>query len=166
MADQDLSEDSIFSSFLKTPFPLAKGTAPADAKSPRVAADANNPSGILLGKDESGRPIYKSYKKPEDGVFDTQALAGTYLAGQGAMKNQKITPESLVGTWVNGDPTTGASVQGGKYVQTLKKELESAGVKLNADGTIPNVPEANAAFTRTLITHLSLIHISEPTRPY
>jgi len=153
MADQDLSEDSIFSSFLKTPLPLAKGTAPADAKSPRVAADANNPSGILLGKDESGRPIYKSYKKPEDGVFDTQALAGTYLAGQGAMKGQKITPESLVGTWVNGDPTTGASVQGGKYVQTLKKELESAGVKLNADGTIPNVPEANAAFTRTLITH-------------
>ena len=153
MADQDLFEDSIFSSFLKTPLPLAKGTAPADAKSPRVAADANNPSGILLGKDESGRPIYKSYKKPEDGVFDTQALAGTYLAGQGAMKGQKITPESLVGTWVNGDPTTGANVQGGKYVQTLKKELESAGVKLNADGTIPNVPEANAAFTRTLITH-------------
>jgi len=153
MADQDLSEDSIFSSFLKTPLPLAKGTAPADAKSPRVAADANNPSGILLGKDESGRPIYKSYKKPEDGVFDTQALAGTYLAGQGAMKGQKITPESLVGTWVNGDPTTGSSVQGGKYVQTLKKELESAGVKLNADGTIPNIPEANAAFTRTLITH-------------
>ena len=153
MADQDLSEDSIFSSFLKTPLPLAKGTAPSDAKSPRVAADANNPSGILLGKDESGRPIYKSYKKPEDGVFDTQALAGTYLAGQGAMKGQKITPESLVGTWVNGDPTTGANVQGGKYVQTLRKELESAGVKLNADGTIPNVPEANAAFTRTLITH-------------
>jgi len=153
MADQDLSEDSIFSSFLKTPLPLAKGTASADAKSPRVAADANNPSGILLGKDESGRPIYKSYKKPEDGVFDTQALAGTYLAGQGAMKGQKITPESLVGTWVNGDPTTGANVQGGKYVQTLRKELESAGVKLNSDGTIPNVPEANAAFTRTLITH-------------
>ena len=153
MADQDLSEDSIFSSFLKTPLPLAKGTAPVDAKSPRVAADANNPSGILLGKDESGRPIYKSYKKPEDGVFDTQALAGTYLSGQGAMKGQKITPESLVGTWVNGDPTTGANVQGGKYVQTLKKELENAGVKLNADGTIPNVPEANAAFTRTLITH-------------
>jgi hypothetical protein len=150
-----MTEDQIFESFLKTPMPLVKGSASTKDKSPRIAADANNPSGILVGKDESGRPIYKQYKSPEEGVSDTQNLVSNYLSGKGAMRGQKITPENIIGTWVNGDPTTGASVQGGKYLKTLQNELTSAGIQLNPDGSIPNTPEANAALTRTIITHES-----------
>ena len=68
-----MTEDQIFESFLKTPMPLVKGSASTKDKSPRIAADANNPSGILVGKDESGRPIYKQYKSPEEGVSGAES---------------------------------------------------------------------------------------------
>ena len=145
------NEDDLFNAFLKTPLPLAKGTA--EPKNIRVAADVNNPSGILVGKDKSGRPVYKEYKTPEEGVTDTQNLVDTYLNNRGAMKGTKVTPENFVGMWVNGDPTTGAKVQNGAYLNKVYSELKNAGIALNKDGTIPNSPEANSAITRALITH-------------
>ena len=71
------------------------------------------------------------------------------------MTGVKPTPENFVGMWVNGKPTTGASVQGGAYASTVRKELENAGVVLNPDGTIPNTPQANDAVTRAMIIHES-----------
>ena len=150
-----MNEDDIFNAFLKTPLPLATGTASTEAKSIRVAANANNPTGILVGKDKNGKPIFKEYGSPEEGVADTQTLVDTYLNNRGAMKSIKVTPENFVGMWVNGDPTTGAKVQNGAYLNSLNKELKNAGIALNKDGTIPNSPEANAAITRALITHES-----------
>ena len=153
MAENEQFDDAIFNAFLKTPLPLAKGTAPAESKSIRIAADVNNPSGILVGKDKNGKPVYKTYKTPEEGVADTQLLIDNYLNNRGAMKSTKATPENIVGMWVNGDPTTGTKVQNGAYLNTLNKELKKAGIVLNDDGSIPNSPEANAAITRTLIQH-------------
>jgi hypothetical protein len=150
-----MNEDDIFNAFLKTPLPLATGTALTEAKSIRVAANVNNPTGILVGKDKNGKPIFKEYGSPEEGVADTQTLVDTYLSNRGAMKSTKVTPENFVGMWVNGDPTTGAKVQNGAYLNSLNKELKNAGIALNKDGTIPNSPEANAAITRALITHES-----------
>ena len=150
-----MNEDDIFNAFLKTPLPFATGTAPNEAKSIRVASNVNNPTGILVGKDKNGKPIFKEYGSPEEGVADTQTLVDTYLNNRGAMKTTKVTPENFVGMWVNGDPTTGAKVQNGAYLNSLNKELKNAGIALNKDGTIPNSPEANAAITRALITHES-----------
>ena len=119
--------------------------APLSTSEVRAAADINNPSGLgWNGK------TWKAYATPEEGVADTQALVSNYLANPA-----RNTPQAFVGTWVNGDPKTGASVQGGAYVAKLHKELEAAGVKLNENGTIPNTPEANAAVTRAIIQHES-----------
>ena len=107
------NEDDLFNAFLKTPLPLATGTVPSESKSIRVAANVNNPTGILTGKDKNGKPIFKEYGSPEEGVADTQTLVDTYLNNRGAMKSTKVTPENFVGMWVNGDPTTGAKVQNG-----------------------------------------------------
>jgi hypothetical protein len=145
------NEDDLFNAFLKTPLTLTKGSA--EPKNIRVAAEVNNPSGILVGKDKSGRPVYKEYKTPEEGVTDTQNLVDTYLNNRGAMKSTKVTPENFVGMWVNGDPSTGAKVQNGAYLNKVYSELKDAGIALNKDGTIPNTPEANSAITRALITH-------------
>jgi hypothetical protein len=150
-----MNEDDIFNAFLKTPLPLATGTAPSESKAIRVAAHVNNPTGILVGKDKNGKPIYKEYGSPKEGVADTQTLVDTYLNNRGAMKSTKVTPENFVGMWVNGDPTTGATVQNGAYLNSLNKELKNSGIALNKDGTIPNSPEANAAITKALITHES-----------
>jgi hypothetical protein len=123
--------------------PVAK--TPLSTSGVRAAADINNPSGLgWNGK------TWKAYATPEEGVADTQALVSNYLANPA-----RNTPQAFVGTWVNGDPKTGASVQGGAYVAKLHKELEAAGVKLNENGTIPNTPEANAAVTRAIIQHES-----------
>jgi hypothetical protein len=119
--------------------------APLSTSGVRAAADINNPSGLgWNGK------TWKAYATPEEGVADTQALVSNYLANPA-----RNTPQAFVGTWVNGDPKTGASVQGGAYVAGLHRELEAAGVKLNENGTIPNTPEANAAVTRAIIQHES-----------
>lgn len=109
-----------------------------------VAADANNPSGIKPG----GK--FAVFETPAQGVLATQQLVGSYLNNQG-----RNTPETLVGTWVTGKPTEGANVQDGRYVESVRKELESAGVKLDDKGRIPNTPEANAAVTRAIIMHES-----------
>ena len=119
--------------------------APLASSGTRYAADINNPSGLgWNGK------TWKAYDTPEEGVADTQLLVTNYLTNP-----QRNTPQAFVGTWVNGDPTTGANVQGGAYVAGLQKELAKAGVQLNPNGTIPNTPEANAAITRAIIQHES-----------
>lgn len=119
--------------------------APLASSGTRYAADINNPSGLgWNGK------TWKAYDTPEEGVADTQSLVTNYLTNP-----QRNTPQAFVGTWVNGDPTTGANVQGGAYVAGLQKELANAGVQLNPNGTIPNTPEANAAITRAIIQHES-----------
>ena len=119
--------------------------APLASSGTRYAADINNPSGLgWNGK------TWKAYETPEEGVADTQSLVTNYLNNP-----QRNTPQSFVGTWVNGDPTTGANVQGGAYVAKMQKELADAGVQLNPNGTIPNTPEANAAITRAIIQHES-----------
>lgn len=109
-----------------------------------VAADANNPSGIK----PDGK--FAVFETPAQGVLATQQLVGSYLNNQG-----RNTPETLVGTWVTGKPTEGAKVQDGRYVESVRKELEAAGVKLDDKGRIPNTPEANAAVTRAIIMHES-----------
>jgi len=119
--------------------------APLASSGTRYAADINNPSGLgWNGK------TWKAYDTPEEGVADTQSLVTNYLTNP-----QRNTPQAFVGTWVNGDPTTGANVQGGAYVAKMQKELADAGVQLNPNGTIPNTPEANAAITRAIIQHES-----------
>lgn len=111
----------------------------------RAAADINNPSGLgWNGK------TWKSYETPEAGVADTQQLVTNYLNTPG-----RNTINGLVGTWVYGKPETGATVQNGAYASSVRKELANAGVTLNADGTIPNTPEANDAITRAIIVHES-----------
>jgi hypothetical protein len=111
----------------------------------RAAADINNPSGLgWNGK------TWKSYDTPEAGVADTQQLVTNYLNTPG-----RNTVNGLVGTWVTGKPEAGASVQNGAYAAKVRKELESAGVALNPDGTIPNTPQANDAITRAIIVHES-----------
>ena len=130
----------------------AKEDATPDAKPPvtgggyhGVAADVNNPTGI---KQNGG---FKTYDTPQAGVADTQRLVGTYLSNQGPMANTKVTPENLIGTWITGDAAKGADPQYKMHVDLVKSELDKAGVKLNADGTIPNTPQANAAVTRAKI---------------
>lgn len=120
-----------------------------------VAADANNPSGIKPG----GK--FAIFKTPEEGVQATQQLVDSYLSNP-----SRNTPESLVGTWVNGRPTTGATVQNGAYVAGIRKELAAAGVELDKDGKIPNTPEANAAVTRAIITHESGAERAQPFLPF
>jgi hypothetical protein len=109
----------------------------------RSAAEINNPSG--LGWDGK---TWTSYKTPRDGVIGTENLVSKKLGTQGLN-----TPEALVGNWVTGDASKGATVQGGAYVKGVRDELQSAGIKLNSDGTIPNTPEAVAAVTRGIIKH-------------
>jgi len=130
----------------------AKEDATPDAKPPvtgggyhGVAADVNNPTGI---KQNGG---FKTYDTPQAGVADTQRLVGTYLSNQGPMANTKVTPENLIGTWITGDAAKGADPQYKMHVDLIKSELDKAGVKLNADGTIPNTPQANAAVSRAKI---------------
>jgi hypothetical protein len=120
-----------------------------------VAADANNPSGIKPG----GK--FAIFKTPEEGVQATQQLVDSYLSNP-----SRNTPESLVGTWVNGRPATGATVQNGAYVAGIRKELAAAGVELDKDGKIPNTPEANAAVTRAIITHESGAERAQPFLPF
>jgi hypothetical protein len=126
------------------PAPVNASTGPAGATAEgRAAADINNPSG--LGWDGKN---WTSYKTPRDGVIGTENLVSKKLGTQGLN-----TPETLVGNWVTGDASKGATVQGGAYVKGVRDELQSAGVKLNSDGTIPNTPEAVAAVTRGIIKH-------------
>jgi hypothetical protein len=119
-----------------------------------VAADANNPSGIKPG----GK--FAIFKTPEEGVQATQQLVDSYLSNP-----SRNTPASLVGTWVNGKPDTGATVQNGAYVSGIRKELDAAGIELDKDGRIPNTPEANAAVTRAIITHESGPERAKPFLP-
>jgi hypothetical protein len=111
----------------------------------KVAADVNNPGGIKV----NGK--FAEYKTPAAGVRATQSLVGEYLSGEGPMANVKPTPENVVGMWVNGKPDTGSKVMGGAYVAAVKQELQNAGVKLNADGSIPDTPMAVAAVTTAKI---------------
>jgi hypothetical protein len=120
-----------------------------------VAADANNPSGIKPG----GK--FAIFKTPEEGVQATQQLVDSYLTNP-----SRNTPESLVGTWVNGRPTTGATVQNGAYVAGIRRELDAAGIELDKDGRIPNTPEANAAVTRAIIVHESGPDRAKPFLPF
>jgi len=120
-----------------------------------VAADANNPSGIK----PNGK--FAIFKTPEEGVQATQQLVGSYLTNP-----SRNTPESLVGTWVNGKPNTGATVQNGAYVSGIRKELDAAGIELDKDGRIPNTPEANAAVTRAIIMYESGPERAKPFLPF
>ena len=79
----------------------------------RVAADANNPSGIMV----SGR--YAGFPTPEEGVAATQRLVGARLS-------QNMTPDALVGMWVTGDPRQGATVANGNYLANVRRELQEA----------------------------------------
>jgi hypothetical protein len=111
----------------------------------RVAADVNNPTGIKSGN------AFKAYNSPQDGVMDTQNLVNTYLSGSGPMKGIKPTPENFNGMWINGKAETGSDPALKMHLDLIKSELQKSGIKLNADGTIPNTPEANAAITRAKI---------------
>jgi hypothetical protein len=119
-----------------------------------VAADANNPSGIKPG----GK--FAVFETPELGVQATQQLVDSYLRNP-----SRNTPESLVGTWVTGNPTEGAKVQNGAYAATVRRELENAGIRLDQNGKIPNTPEANAAVTRAIIFHESGADRAKPFLP-
>ena len=110
-----------------------------------VAADVNNPTGI---KANGG---FKTYDTPQAGVADTQTQVGRYLAGQGPMQGVKATPENIIGTWITGNAADGSDPKYANHVNLVKTELQKAGVALNADGTIPNTPQANAAVSRAKI---------------
>jgi len=125
------------------------------------AASVNNPSGLGAQKDANGQYVWRSYDTPAEGVADTQALVNRYLQTPG-----RNTPEGFVGTWVTGDARQGASVQGGAYAASVRKELAAAGVELNPDGTIPNTKAANDAITRAVITHESGAKNAEPFLPH
>jgi hypothetical protein len=119
-----------------------------------VAADANNPSGIKPG----GK--FAVFETPELGVKATQQLVDSYLRNP-----SRNTPESLVGTWVTGNPAEGAKVQNGAYVASVRRELENTGIRLDQNGKIPNTPEANAAVTRAIIFHESGADRAKPFLP-
>lgn len=121
----------------------------------RSAAAVNNPTGYGAVKHPNGSYTWDTYETPEAGVAATQQAVSRYLNSQGIMTGVKPTPENFVGMWVNGKPVTGASVQGGAYAASVRKELANAGVALNPDGTIPNTPQANDAVTRAMIVHES-----------
>jgi hypothetical protein len=121
----------------------------------RSAAEVNNPTGYGAKQQADGSYTWTSYSTPAEGVAGTQQAVGRYLNGEGPMSGVKPTPENVVGMWVNGKPETGAKVQNGSYVGSVRKNLADAGVRLNEDGTIPNTPEANAAVTRAMIVHES-----------
>jgi len=120
-------------------------TSNATTSGARVAADVNNPTGIKSGN------AFKAYNSPQDGVLDTQNLVNTYLSGSGPMKGIKPTPENFNGMWINGKAETGSDLALKMHLDLIKSELQKSGIKLNADGTIPNTPEANAAITRAKI---------------
>ena len=120
-------------------------TSNATTSGARVAADVNNPTGIKSGN------AFKPYDTPQLGVMDTQNLVNTYLTSSGPMKGVKPTPENFNGMWINGKAETGSDPALKMHTDLIKSELQKAGIKLNADGTIPNTPEANAAVTRAKI---------------
>jgi len=112
-----------------------------------VAAAGNNGSGIGYQPGQG----YATYDSPQKWASANDALTSQYLTpreGQAPM-----TPERFVGTWVTGDPTAGPSVQNGAYVKAVKSELTNAGVALNADGSIPNTPEARQAVAIAQVKH-------------
>ena len=112
-----------------------------------VAATGNNGSGIGY---QPGKG-YATYDSPQKWASANDELTSQYLTprqGQAPM-----TPERFVGTWVTGDPTAGPLVQNGDYVKAVKSELANAGVALNADGSIPNTPEARQAVAIAQVKH-------------
>lgn len=111
----------------------------------QVAADVNNPTGIRI----NGK--FKPYDTPQEGVADSQNLVNQYVAGTGPMQGIKPTPENIAGRWVTGDPNQGSTLQNGAYAKRIRDELQSAGVQLNPDGTVPNTPEAQFAVHRAKI---------------
>jgi len=119
----------------------------------KVAADVNNPSGIKPHNKFAG------FETPEQGVQATQQLVNTYLNTPGWN-----TPEGLVRTWT-GNPT-GTTPAFANYLSGVNKELDTAGIKLDKDGKIPNTPEANAAVTRAIITHESGFERAQPFLPF
>lgn len=112
-----------------------------------VAADVNNPTGM---RSNGG---FDTFDTPQAGVAADMQKSMRYLSGEGPMKGIAPTPENVVGMWVAGDPKQGATIQDGRYVGRVLKELKDAGVKLNPDGTIPAIPEAAAAVSRAKIIH-------------
>ena len=106
-----------------------------------TAADVNNPGGM---RDANGFFVYKT---PEEGVQAMQKLTGVYLSGEGPMKGIPPTIENMTGVWASGNPSN----QPPNYVPFVKQELAKAGIKLNADSTVPNTPEANNALTAARI---------------
>jgi hypothetical protein len=132
--------------------PSQGGLATANGSS---AAAVNNPTGYGAKRQPDGSYTWDAYDTPQQGVAATQQAVGKYLNGQGVMKGVKPTPENVVGMWVNGNPGTGATEQGGRYAASVRRELAAAGVQLNSDGTIPNTPAANNAVTRAMIVHES-----------
>lgn len=123
-------------------------TAPTAGKA-KVAADVNNPSGIRKNGE------FVAYNTPSEGISATHGLVSRYLDGKGPMSGIPATPENVVGVWTNNDPTMGAKVMGGSYASAIKQELNNLGVKLNADGTIPNTPLAVTAVSNAIIKNES-----------
>jgi hypothetical protein len=123
-------------------------TAPTAGKA-KVAADVNNPSGIR----KDGQ--FVAYNTPSEGIAATHGLVGRYLEGKGPMKGIPATPENVVGVWTSNDPTMGAKVMGGSYASAVRQELTNMGIKLNADGTIPNTPMAATAVSNAIIKNES-----------
>ena len=119
--------------------PVSTAPVSATPTTATVAATGNNGSGIGY---QPGKG-YATYDSPQKWASANDELTSQYLTprqGQAPM-----TPERFVGTWVTGDPTAGPSVQNGDYVKAVRSELANAGVALNADGSIPNTPEARQA---------------------
>ena len=112
------------------------------------AANYNNPTGY--GWNKTNR-TWAKYNTPEEGINDSLNRIGGYLSNQGPMSNVVSTPENYVGMWVNGDPKTGSSVQGGSYVKKIRTELANAGIELNKNGSIPNTEQARKAILKAHI---------------
>ena len=106
-----------------------------------VAADVNNPTGI------GGAGNFTQYETPQQGVQASLDLNGQYIRGEGPMKGITPTVENMTSVWVNGKPGTNPP----GYSTFVKQELSKAGVKLNADSTVPNTPEAVKAMTAARI---------------
>ena len=106
-----------------------------------VAADVNNPVGI------GGAGNFTKYETPQDGVKAAIDLNTRYVNGQGPMAGVAPTVENMTSVWVNGKPGTNPP----GYSTFVKQELAKAGVKLNADSTVPNTPEAIKALTAARI---------------
>ena len=127
--------------------PVSTAPVSATPTTATVAATGNNGSGIGY---QPGKG-YAAYDSPQKWASANDALTSQYLTprqGQAPM-----TPERFVGTWVTGDPTAGPLVQNGDYVKAVKSELANAGVALNADGSIPNTPEARQAVAIAQVKH-------------